>query len=74
MDKSIHRSGLTLALAGFLGGLFFWFTDPRFAATKTASYELIDRVNEARIGTTVGVVGSVIVLLIGLWLMTRRTT
>ena len=74
MDKNVRRSGLALALAGLLGALFFWMTDPRFGPRRSASLELIYRVNEARIGTTVGIVGSVIVLLIGLWLMTRRTT
>ena len=74
MDKNVRRSGLTLALAGLLGAIFFWMSDPRFGSQRNASYELIDRVNEARIGTTVGIGGSVIVLLIGLWLMTRRTT
>ena len=74
MDKNIRRSGLPLTLAGLLGGLFIWMTDPRFGSQRNASYELIDRVNEARIGTTVGIVGSAIVLLIGLWLLTRRTT
>lgn len=74
MDKNVRRSGLTLTLAGLLGALFFWMTDPRFGVQGNASYELIDRVNEARIGTMVGMVGSAIVLLIGLWLMTRRPT
>ena len=74
MDKNVRRSGLTLAFAGLLGALFFWMTDPRFGAARNASYELIDRVNEARIGTTVGIAGSAVVLVIGLWLMTRRTT
>ena len=36
------------------------------------TYELIDRVNEARIGTMVGLGGSAVVLAIGLWLMSRR--
>ena len=39
-----------------------------------STYDLIDRVNEARIGTMVGVAGSAIVLAIGLWLMSRRAT
>lgn len=74
MDKIVRKSGLTLAVAGLGGALFFWMTDPRFGSQRNASYELIDRVNEQRIGTTVGIVGSVIVLLIGLWLMTRKVT
>ena len=73
MDKNVRRSGFALALAGLLGALFFWMTDPRYGLRTNISLELIDRVNEARIGTTVGIGGSVIVLLIGLWLMTRRT-
>jgi hypothetical protein len=74
MDKNVRRSGVSLALAGVVGAMFFWLTDPRFGTAKAAGYELIDRVNEARIGTMVGVAGSAIVLLIGLWLMTRRAT
>ncbi len=72
MDKNVRRSGLALALAGLLGALFFCMTDPRYGLRTNIALELIDRVNEARIGTTVGIGGSVIVLLIGLWLMTRR--
>ena len=72
MDNNVRRSGLTLALAGLSGAGFFWLTDPRFGATRNAAKEIIDRVNEAQIGTMVGVAGSAIVLLIGLWLMTRR--
>ena len=74
MDNNVRRSGLMLTVAGVLGALFFWWTDPRFGSQRNASYELIDRVNEARIGTSVGIVGAVIVVVIGLWLMTRRTT
>jgi len=74
MESNVRRSGLTLALAGLSGAAFFWLTDPRFGATRTAGREIIDRVNEAQIGTMVGMVGSAIVLLIGLWLMTRRAT
>ena len=61
-----------MALAGLMGALFFWLTDPRVGSSRATSYELIDRVIEARIGTTVGIAGSAIVLAIGLWLMTRR--
>jgi hypothetical protein len=74
MDKNVRRSGVSLALAGLIGALFFWMTDPRFGSTRSAAIDVIDRVNEARIGTFVGVAGSAIVLLIGLWLMTRRAT
>jgi hypothetical protein len=68
---NVRRSGVSLALAGAAGALFFWLTDPRFGRQQLAS-DVIDRVNEAQIGTMVGVVGSVAVLVIGLWLMTRK--
>jgi uncharacterized membrane protein YeaQ/YmgE (transglycosylase-associated protein family) len=74
MDNNVRRSGLMLTIAGVVGAIFFWWTDPRFGMQRNASYELIDRVNEARIGTSVGIVGAIIVVVIGLWLMTRRTT
>lgn len=73
MEANVRRSGLTLAVAGAAGALFFWLTDPRVGRQRLA-YDVIDRVNEARVGTIVGVVGSLAVLVIGLWLMTRRTT
>ncbi len=89
MDKEIRKSGLNLALAGALGVLFFWLTDPvwgvagmgRKLSLKPAQAEAagavsnpIDSMNEAMIGTTVGVAGSGAVLMFGLWIATRRTT
>ena len=75
METNVRRSGMSLALTGVIGALFFWLTDPRVGGRhQAAAYDLIDRVNEAHVGTLVGVVGSAVVLLIGLWLMTRRAT
>ena len=75
MDKNVHRSGLSLLLAGIGGGLFFWLTDPRYGLHHGGfGADIVDRMNEARLGTLVGVVGSGIVVLIGLFLMTRRAT
>ena len=62
-----------LAGAGLLGMLFFWLTDPRYGFVKTDGRNPIDAANEAMIPTLVGIVGSLVVLLIGLWLVTRRT-
>jgi hypothetical protein len=73
MDQGVRRSGLTLALAGLCGAAFFLITDPRFGPQRLA-YDVIDRVNQAHVGTVVGIVGSLAVLVIGLWLMTRKTT
>ena len=76
MDREIRRSGLKLAIAGALGVLFFWLTDPVWGLVKPAHAREspVDAMNEALIGTTVGVAGSAVVLLLGLWIATRRPT
>ena len=78
-----RRSGLSLILAGLLCGAYFGATDPA-VATKLSSplvrrgwvapsgENLIDAVNQGRIGTEVGIAGSAVVLLIGAYLLTRR--
>lgn len=70
-----RRSALRLILAGLLAGAFFWLTDPRWgpAGRAVPRWALVDAVNQATPGTVIGLAGSAIVLLIGLWLMTRRT-
>ena len=70
-----RRSALWLILVGLLAGGFFWLTDPRLgpAGRGVARYDLIDVVHQAAPGTFIGLAGSAAVLLIGLWLMTRRT-
>lgn len=70
----MRRNGWILVLAGLLGVLFFWLTDPRYgvATVWSDTANPIDAANEAFYGTIVGVVCSVIVLGIGLWLMRRR--
>ena len=76
MTKDTRRSGLSLVLAGVLGFGFFWLTDPRFGllARRTVSNDnVVDSMRHASFGTLVGFAGSALVLLIGLWLMTRRT-
>ena len=74
MDRIVRRSGFGLLVAGLLGGLFFWVTDPRFELKRTRNYELIDHANETHIGTTVGLIGSGVVLIVGLWLLTRKAS
>jgi hypothetical protein len=68
-----QRSGSSLVIAGLLGIAFFWATDPRYGIIRSAAENVIDAANQARIGTWVGIAGSAIVLVIGLWLLTRRT-
>lgn len=58
-----------------MGVLFFWLTDPQWGwlGRWTNADDLIDAINFGRPGTIVGLVGSGVVLGIGLWLMTRKT-
>jgi hypothetical protein len=64
-----------LILAGLLGIAFFILTDPRSGLSKrNAGENPIDAVHNASTATYVGVAGSGAVLMIGLWLMTRRAT
>ena len=74
MSKSTRVSGLYLVLAGALGLAFFYLTDPRWGwlGRHSAGDDAIDAVHRLAPGTIVGLAGSAIVLLIGLWLATRR--
>jgi hypothetical protein len=67
------RSGLSLVIAGVIGLLFFWATDPRSLLGRWLVGGEIDAANQAWVGTLVGLTGSAAVLLLGLWLLTRRT-
>ena len=67
-----RRSGSSLVIAGLLGIGFFWATDPRYGIIRSAAENVIDAANQARIGTLVGIAGSAVVLVIGLWLLTSR--
>jgi hypothetical protein len=75
MTSDNRRSGMRLCAAGLVGLLFFWLTDPRwgFIGRRMNADDLIDAINFGQYGTFVGLGGSAIVLLFGLWLMTRRT-
>jgi hypothetical protein len=70
MRTRSRRSGLSLVLVGLAGVLFFWMTDRRYGWWSDAA--TIDQANQALAGTVIGVVGSLTVLGIGLWLMTRK--
>ena len=75
MTSDSKRSGARLSLVGIGGLLFFWLTDARYGpiGRRLHGEELVDAINQGWPGTLIGLVGSSIVLLIGLWLMTRRT-
>ena len=74
MARDSRRSGISLILAGMLGIAFFWLTDPRWGyfGGDRAAPGAIDAIQQASPGTFIGIAGSALVLLIGLWLMTRR--
>lgn len=90
MARTTRRSGLAFLLAGLLGAVFFWLTDPRFGPAvhpharshldwqywlfvlRGSPENLIDAANQAMISTVVGVAGCAALVLVGLWLLTRR--
>ncbi|HEY7116276.1 MAG TPA: hypothetical protein VH475_06810 [Tepidisphaeraceae bacterium] len=74
MDRQIKKSGLNLILAGVLGVLFFWLTDPIFGIGHKNFENPVDAMNEASLGTIAGIAGSVALLALGLWMMTRKPT
>lgn len=71
-----QRSGFWMVVLGAAGVAFFWVTDPRWGALgrRMAGDNLLDAVHELSVGTYVGLAGSLVVLLLGLWLVTRRAT
>ena len=70
-----QRNGIGMIVSGIAGGAFFWLTDPRWTVVgrRMAGDSSLDAVHELSAGTYVGVAGSAIVLLLGIWLVTRRT-
>jgi hypothetical protein len=75
MRRFNRRSGASLVLVGVLGIAFFWVTDPRFGLALRWSHENpVDFVNWHRPGTILGAAGSLLVLLIGLYLLSRKVT
>jgi hypothetical protein len=74
MDREIKKSGLNLALAGGLGALFFWLTDPVYGFIHKTFDNPVDAMNEASLGTFAGIAVSLAILFLGLWIMTRRST
>ena len=62
-----------LIAAGLAGAAFFLLTDPKIGWLKTrTSDNVVDAIRTGTIATYVGVAGSALVVLIGLWLVTRR--
>ena len=73
MPRINRRSGLSLVLVGILGIAFFWITDPRFGlALRWSRENAIDLANEHLPGTILGLAGSLLVLFIGIYLLSKR--
>jgi hypothetical protein len=74
MQSTNRRSGYSLAVLGLAGILFFWLSDPRWGLGLVLSRpdSPIDAIHQHLVGTVVGLLGSAIVLLIGLWQLSRR--
>jgi hypothetical protein len=76
MARIKRRSGFSLVLVGILGAVFFWITDPRYglALRWSKGENPIDLANEHFPGTIVGLAGSLLVFLIGVYLLSSRPT
>lgn len=68
---------MVLILLGLLGGCFFWLTDPWIGWIRylmPARVNFLDAAQQAWPGTQVGLFGSGVVILVGFWLLIRRST
>ncbi len=72
----MKTGSLKLTLLGLLCMAFFTLTDPRFGLGDTldgnANTNLVDAMHALWPGTVVGLAGSGMVVLIGLWLGVRK--
>jgi hypothetical protein len=76
MRRFNRRSGYSLVLVGALGIGYFWITDPRYGMALRWSHNEnpIDLANWQLPGTVLGIVASAMVLVIGLYLLSRKVT
>jgi len=76
MSRFNRRSGYSLVIVGILGIAFFWITDPRYglALRWDRTENPIDLANWHFPGTVLGITASALVLVIGLYLLSRKVT
>lgn len=74
MPRFNRRSGYSLVVVGVLGIIFFWISDPHWglALHWSRGENPIDLANQQFPGTVVGLAGSLLVLLIGLYLLAKK--
>jgi hypothetical protein len=74
MARIDRRSGFSLVLVGILGIAFFWITDPRIGLglAWNRGDNPIDLANQHFPGTVVGLAGSLLIFIIGIYLISRR--
>jgi hypothetical protein len=74
MARINRRSGYSLVFVGLIGIAFFWLTDPRYgvALRWNNGENPIDLANQHLPGTIVGVVGSALILSLGVYLLSRK--
>jgi hypothetical protein len=75
MPNTNRKSGSSLILVGLLGILFFWLTDPRYGLALHWNHgeNPVDLANQQFPGTVVGIAASILIVLIGAYLWSRRT-
>ena len=75
MLSSIHnirRPAFSLVLACLTAIAFFVLTDPRFGLVPYTTPNPVDALRQAEVGTTVGIAGASLVLVVALFLCTRK--
>lgn len=73
----MRKYGILLILFGLLGAVFFALTDPRIMPPWIEylgwGRNLVDASINALPGSLLGLVGSVVIMLTGFWLLVRRS-
>jgi len=60
---------------GLAAVIFFWASDPKLGIPgRFASAELVDAIDQSMPGTYVGIAGGIVIAVVGMWLLIRRTT
>jgi len=70
-----RKSGLSLVLIGLQGILFFWISDPRIGWGSRWIHpdNMIDAINNHFTGTIAGLAGCAVMVVIGCYLLSRKT-